>query len=246
MSSATFNEMIKIAICDDENLILVHLKELLSSLLSSIGKVPVIDCFLSGKKFLESSNNYDIVFMDIELKQENGLVILNDYKNHHNAIFIILTSHVEEMAHGYFVRAFRFLVKPIDINLLKEAVFSAIDSIKKSLKFSVTDERGNIIPIKSKDIIYFEAGDRKSGVKTMENFYIIGKTLKEIIPQLDTQFYFVHRSYIINFNFIDRINGSTISMLDGSIITVSRLKKADFNEKFYDFVRRKSWNDCTV
>lgn len=51
MSSATFNEMIKIAICDDENLILVHLKELLSSLLSSIGKVPVIDCFLSGKNF---------------------------------------------------------------------------------------------------------------------------------------------------------------------------------------------------
>lgn len=246
MSSIILNEAIKIAICDDEKIILSHLKKLVSDLISSVGKVSVIDCFLNGKSFLESTNNYDIVFMDIELKQENGLEILEHYRTHHDAIFIILTSHIEEMAHGYFVRAFRFLVKPLDINLLKEAVFSAIDSLKNSLKFAVADEHGNIIPVREKEILYFEAGDRKSGVKTMNNFYIVNKTLKEIFPLLDTQFYFVHRSYIVNFNFIDKINGLTISMLDGSIISVSRLKKADFNEKFYDFVRRKSWNDCTV
>ena len=114
---------------------------------------------------MESSTKYDLVFMDIELENENGLEVLREYRKDYDAIFIILNSHAEEMPKGYLIRAFRFLVKPINIELLKEAIFSALDTMKNTLRFPAVDEKGNTILVKAKDIIYFEAGDRKSRYK---------------------------------------------------------------------------------
>ena len=239
-------EKINIAICDDEKIIVTHLRKLVTEMLADYGKSSKIECFLTGKSFLESSTKYDLVFMDIELENENGLEVLREYRKDYDAIFIILTSHAEEMPKGYLIRAFRFLVKPINIELLKEAIFSALDTMKNTLRFPAVDEKGNTILVKAKDIIYFGAGDRKSGIKTQKGFYIIYKPLKEIFPLLDTQFYFVHRSYIINMNYIDKINGLIVYMMDDSLIKISRLKKSDFYEKFYSFIRRKSWYDDSI
>lgn len=150
------------------------------------------------------------------------------------------------MAHGYYVQAFRFLLKPINVDLFEEAFCSALENLQQSSKILVTNQRGQIIPLKIDDIIYFEAGDRKSGVRTMDNFYEIHKNLKEIFPMLDKQFYYVHRSYIVNLNYIEKIEDLKAVMSEGSIISISRLKKADFYKRFFDFVKRKSWNDHSV
>lgn len=239
MNDLSIYKKIRVAICDDEKIIALYIKKIVFEILKNLDKNPEIDVFLSGKRFLESSVEYNLVFMDIELKNENGLDILNTYRNS-NAISVILTSHAEKMSFGYHVHAFRFLLKPIEIPLLKEAIYSALDYMRQAQVFSAINEYGSIVLIKMKDIIYFEAGDKKCGLKSLDNFYMVSSSLKEISPLLDTQFYSVHRSYIINMNYVDKIEKDRVHMLDGSIIKISRLKKNEFTEKFYDFIRRKS------
>lgn len=246
MNNSMVCKGIRIAICDDDKLIAIQIKKLVNDILTKTGKEPLIEVYLSGKSFLNSKAIYDIVFMDIELNEENGLEILNKYRVDHDSLFIILTSHAEEVSRGYYVRAFRFLLKPVDIPLLKEGIYSAIDSINEESRLSVIDENGCAVPVKQKDIVYFEAGDKKSGVKTMHNFYLVNMNLKDIITLLDTEFFLVHRSYIINMNYIEKINGERLCMMDGSVISISRLKKTIFKDTFYNFIRRKSWIDSSL
>ena len=63
--------------------------------------------YLSGEELLSAGENYDIVLLDIELKNENGLEIAALLRKRSRAKIIFITSHIEEMPNGYKVKAFR-------------------------------------------------------------------------------------------------------------------------------------------
>ena len=55
---------------------------------------------------------------------------------------------------------------------------------------------------------------------------------------LSDDFYRVHRSYLINFNFITFIEKLNVQMANGDLIPISRLRKKLFDETFQSFVKR--------
>ncbi len=226
--------MIRIAICDDEKVYCKHIYSLIHQKYQDIE----INIFHSGKEFLSADNEYDIIFMDIDLKDYNGIKLLKKY-NYYSSIIIILTSHEEEALHGYYIRAFRFLLKPIDKLLFFEALSSAINELKKKNHLIVTDEHGIMSNLSLENIVYIEAGDKKTGIRTMSGFYYSNIPINQIISLLNTNFYFVHRSYVINLNYIEKINtkSRTVFMKEESIISVSRLKWKDFKPNFFEFLK---------
>lgn len=62
-------EMPKIAVCDDDKESVIRLKEMILS--AGISKE--IDCYESGEKLVESDQNYDILFLDIDMDGMNGI-----------------------------------------------------------------------------------------------------------------------------------------------------------------------------
>ncbi|MCI8580446.1 MAG: LytTR family transcriptional regulator [Dorea sp.] len=95
--------------------------------------------------------------------------------------------------------------------------------------------------IHEEEIIYVEAGDKYSGIRTSEGFYRVKYTITEMKQQLDPlDFYMPHRSYIVNMNYIDKIEEEKIYLINREKIKISRLKRKDFRTKFFDFIRRKS------
>lgn len=227
--------MIKIAICDDEKFYTDSISKLLSKKSSSFD----IDVFHSGNAFLQSKKIYDIIFMDIELPDVNGINLLR--KNHYNSIIIILTSHNEEILNGYYVNAFRFLIKPIDHYLFYEALSGAINELRKNICLECIDDNNIINKISIHDIVYAEASGKKSGIRTLKNFYYTNIQIGNLYKLLDDDFYFVHRSYIINMNYVSKIDVKkrNIQMQENSIIPVSRLKWKFFRESFYLFLKKQ-------
>ncbi len=227
--------MIKIAICDDETLY----TDRIISLLYEENVDFEIDVFSNGNDFLCAADEYNIIFMDIELPDTNGIRLLKE--NPHNGIIIILTSHEEEALNGYYIRAFRFLVKPIDTLLFHEAVSSAINELKKEVSIEVTDEQNIINKISIQNIVYAEAGDKKTGIRTLTKFYYTTTQINRLYEILNADFYFVHRSYIVNMNYVSKIDVKkrTVTMQEQSIIAVSRLKWKDFRETFYKHIKIK-------
>lgn len=228
--------MFQIAICEDEKIYSDKIKLFINEFDSMFD----IDVFSTGKSLLDSNKNYDIIFMDVELPDANGITLLKS--NPLNSIIIILTSHTEEAIRGYHVNAFRFLTKPIDHVLFHEAILSAINILKKDIHIKVLDNKSNLKKISVKNIVYAEAGDRKTGIRTINDFFYVKKPIGQIEAILSSNFYFVHRSYIVNMNYIERLDlkNRNIIMQEESVIPVSRLKWHDFKCSFFQYLRESS------
>lgn len=231
-----------IIICDDNKVECEILKGKVFQYFEKHNIEIKIDVFYSAKSILDQTEKFDIIFMDIEFEKENGLQVINEYRKDHFSINILVTSHREQMPNGYRAKAFRFLCKPINDFSLKEALDSALIELNTKKKFVVESDFGMTV-IYENEIIYIEAGDKYIGIRTKENFYRMKGTISGILKELNPfDFIIPHRTYIVNMNYISAIDNRFVYIHNGEKIKISRLKKKEFQEKFFSFIREKARN----
>lgn len=235
--------MLNIAICDDQN---VHCKITYNMIKQYEVQKDIkcnIEVYFTGEKLLNSKKKFDFIFMDIELKNENGMSISRKYSEKESGKIIILTSHAEEIAYGYKIKAYRFLVKPLVAENLFEALDSGIAELSADKKILVLDGKREIA-IRISSIMYMEAGERNIGVRTEDKFYVLHKQISNIQSDLlGQEFYMTHRSYIVNLNYVEEMGKSEILLSNGEKIKISRLKYSDLKMKYYEFIRGKMKHD---
>src|SRR5574344_1365846 len=99
----------------------------------------VIYDFTDGNKLLESNDEFDIYILDVDMPRIGGFQVASQIRQKfQDACIIFLTSHREKMQQAFKVRAFRYLIKPIDINEFKEAILAAINEIINAEKILIT------------------------------------------------------------------------------------------------------------
>lgn len=110
--------MLKIAICDDD----VKMTGVLDTVLEEIAKRNFVkidtEVFLDGgelEKAVEEKMYFDIIFLDIEMGDEDGITAARKIREtDRNVLIIYVTSHESYMQESFSVRPFRFVVKPIE------------------------------------------------------------------------------------------------------------------------------------
>lgn len=230
----------KIAICDDEEMFSSQLKEYLESYYKSMDLI--IDKFESGEEFLKRYTNmncgYDIIFLDIEMKQIDGIETAKKLRELNNDIIIIfLTSHLEFAPEGYEVNAFRFLIKPIQKEKLKNALLDVQYQIDRNKKILIKDKDREVL-LKYTDIVYIEAQNVNIKICTMNEKFLIRKTLREIEEELKGPTFFkCHRSYIVNLDFVMDYDNKIITMENKEKISLSRNKYSDFKNYMITYLR---------
>mgnify|MGYP002242258540 CR=1 FL=1 len=107
--------MLKIAICDDD----VKMTGRLDTVLEEIAKRNFVkidtEVFLDGgklEKAVEEKMYFDIIFLDIEMGDEDGITAARKIREtDRNVLIIYVTSHESYMQESFSVRPFRFVVK---------------------------------------------------------------------------------------------------------------------------------------
>lgn len=232
----------RIAICDDEILFRDKIIEYIEKTYKDIDTV--INSFSSGEEFLKHYEkgqvNYDIIFLDIEMKQLDGIKTAERIRNIDEDVPIaFLTSHDEFAPAGYEVSAFRFLTKPIQENKLIEA----IEGSKKqnsNLKRILVHQRDSDILLKVKDIMYIESHDKEIHIHTLDNnCYIERRNLNEVEKELKEEGFFrTHRGYLVNLSYVKKYDNKEITLENDERILISRLKFRKFKENLYLHIRR--------
>ena len=107
-----------IAICDDEEFYVQDISTRLDNFTQTFKDIPLdIDTFTSGKDLIKSftKKKYDLIYLDIELADSNGIDIaqyVHDIKP--NCMIIFVTSHMSYVNQSFIVNAFQFIKKPIE------------------------------------------------------------------------------------------------------------------------------------
>ena len=110
----------KIAVCDDENIVI---DDIIEKLQSRRNEYEIVR-YNSGDELLTAALDFNILFLDIEMRGLSGMETAFKLREmNYDGIIIFLTSHTEFMPDAFKVKAFRFLNKPIDIEKFNEACF---------------------------------------------------------------------------------------------------------------------------
>ena len=185
---------------------------------------------------IDNSPSSFIYFLDVDLNSDlNGFQLAQLIRTHDpNGYIIFLTGHAELtlLTFQYKVQALDYIVKG-DINLLKTKIADCFNAIHNSLnaakakinnKISI-DVGNNVIFLDFKDILFFETSgkEHKISVHTLSGQTEFYGTLKNIETTVSTDFYKVHRSYLVNTTKIKSIDKRkmVIEMINGEMCYVS-------------------------
>jgi two-component system LytT family response regulator len=191
----------------------------------------------------------DVVFLDIEMPDYNGFELLGFFREIDFDI-IFVTAYSEYAIKAFEISAVDYILKPIDIDQLKNSVEKLkqkklhsqmqeqIELLKESYKgddirkIALSMSNG-LTFVEVADIVFLEADGAyttfflKDGQKI-----VVSKKLKfyEDILSNRSFFFRTHRSYFINVNFIKKYSRSenAILMDNGTSITISRDRKQEF------------------
>ena len=242
--------MFKAILIDDESSSLNSLK---AKIVNHCPGVNIIALCNDPEKGIEAINSLkpDLVFLDIEMPVINGFTLLQQvtYRNF-ELIFVTAYDHYAIKAIRY--SALDYLLKPVEINDLKNAVNTAMEkrnSINSNAQLellldNMVSEKMKFkriaIPttlglqfIKVEDIVYLEASVNYTKFHLNNNEkYTVSKTLKEFEDMLSEEtFIRIHNSYVINKNYVEKYirgEGGEVVLSNGITLGVSKRKKSEF------------------
>ncbi len=229
-----------VAICDDEKIFREQVVECLNAYNNEI----CIYEYDDGCGLIDSKKEYDIIFLDIEMPGINGMEVAESLReNNVDSLIIFLTSHSEYVYDAFKVNAFRFLKKPIEMNTFIEAMQTAEKEISDIEKILV-NYRGVVCEVSMKDIVYIETyGEGTYIYDKHNNVYESQMPLKEWEIRLKhrSEFFRIHRTYMVSMLYINNINGNTLELLNSKYnLNVSRRKMSAFKETYMKFIKNNA------
>ena len=234
----------KIAVCDDD---LIFLQEL-SDLLSQYGSEN--NCNIEYKTFsnplelvTQKGIHYDVIFLDVFMPGMNGIQCAKDIRFYNEMVKIVfLTSSSDFAVESYMVRAYQYLLKPIQ----KENLFLTLKLLEKELKTIERDifilkSQNGIIKITLQVLEYCEVMNRKI-VFHLSNGeeYICNLRMNELEDKFKDYDMFLkpHRSFLVNMDYIQTMAPYSIVMKSGMKIPVPREKYAKIKQTYMEYIFR--------
>lgn len=236
-----------VIIIDDETGIRNNLKYQLRLLQPDITIIDEAENVQKGIALL-TKHEPDIVFLDIEMPDGTGFEVVKQCPNL-KAKVIFITAHNHYAVQAFKVSALDYLLKPIDMEDLENALQKANNALEKEnmqvkihnflenaetkQKKIVLKNADSIAVVAISDIIRLEASDNYT-IFYIQNspHMLISKTLKEYEELLEEyDFFRIHQSHLINLHFFQRYEkkeGGFVVMKDNSILPLASRKKDVF------------------
>lgn len=229
-----------IGICDDEKEICLQIRKLILAM----SPESQVTHYCSGKQFLSERQHFDILFLDIQMSDTNGMEIARTLRERkEDTVLIFVTALREYVFEAFDVSAFHYLLKP----LVKEKFSSVFqEALKEAEKRARSREETLFFQTKSRsftllknEILYVENCRRKVDIHTMHQTETIYATMAHMEELLGSGFYRCHRGYLVNMAYIAQYSADSILLHNGEIIYLSKEKYNDFVTAYMKYLRQE-------
>jgi DNA-binding LytR/AlgR family response regulator len=184
---------------------------------------------------LLNNNVIDIIFLDINMPKINGIEFLKNSKI--NASIIMTTAYTEYAVEAYGLDVLDYLVKPIAFERFLKACNKAKETEKLVKIIPETNDHffikcdNQIEKIYFNDLIYAEAMLNYVMLYTNSKKMMVYITIKSLEEQLPAEIFIkVHKSFIVNINKVDSIEGNILNIGNEKISISQNLREKVINE----------------
>lgn len=184
-------------------------------------KINIAESFEDAKlKICETE--YDLIFLDINLKGFSGFDLLQFVSTSVTLVFV--TAYSQYTIQALRAKAFDYLIKPVNPKELRQCLERILQEKKQSPKVQclVIRNRGLSKFINLSDILYIEGDGPYATIYCTDEPVKVSKTLKSILPELGDGFIRVHKSYIVNRDFVKGFKHDKVFLVNNKCLPVSR------------------------
>jgi len=194
-----------------------------------------------------SKHTIDVIMLDINMPEINGIEFLKTIKEPPHVIFT--TAHSEFAVESYEHNAIDYLIKPISFERFMKAVSKLLEVIQSEKKSSATEHHapapdqpdhiifvksnGKLIKVDITELCFVEGLRDYVCLWTEKQKIVVHGTMKHFEELLSRFPFFlrVHKSYIINLNYISEVDGNSIRIKDQSI-AIGNTYREEINKLF--------------
>lgn len=238
----------RIAICDDDVTTVSRVNELVAEYFKSKKLImPEIVTYTDGHAFLQDKIHNDIVFLDIEMPDVNGIYIGNLLsETSPRTLIFVVTSFSGYLDDTMRFHVFRYLTKPIDKNRLYNNLDDAIVELKKKerLEQRITVETDSeTIFIPCSQIIFIDTMDHRTYLHTTDDQHADLRTkltMEQWLERLPCEFFYqTHRTSIINLAFVSKYTHNTVYLDNSKYNVCLAVKKySNFSRVCLDYMEK--------
>lgn len=240
--------MLIIAVCDDNPAEGNQLVIAIEAYLQTCGREGKIFYYDSAERLnsaLESKKlSFDILFLDIVMNGMNGMTCARWIRlRDHRIKLVFVTGSTDYVYEGYEVNAAAYMVKPIHADKLGAALDKTIAQIEEAaFKESIVITGGGVTRrIPTEDILYMESKKNKVEIilaRTGETVTVYS-TLDEFAHLHPSALWIrAHKSYIVNFLYIERYAGDKFVLRADVVIPISRYYKEKARDGFFSLLHQ--------
>lgn len=233
---------IRIACCDDEKQQLELYKTMFTNIEMRQDIKLNVEYFLSVnfmlERFQSEKNPFDLVYLDMDMDEKSGLDLAKEIRQnyHSDCLILFLTNYPKYMQNSFDVRAFQYMIKPVQFDEFERKFNAARKYLEKDDKNRVVlkIDEDNVVFF-TNEIYYIEKEkSSKQFLVYLEDKCVVAKGVLSAIENqlLEQHFMRTHRSYLVNMKHIRRIQKNDLVLSNGNLVPISRRKEKELKQQF--------------
>lgn len=233
---------IRIACCDDEKQQLELYKTMFTNIEMRQDIKLNVEYFLSGnfmlERFQSEKNPFDLVYLDMDMDEKSGLDLAKEIRQnyHSDCLILFLTNYPKYMQNSFDVRAFQYMIKPVQFDEFEKKFNAARKYLEKDDKNRVVlkIDEDNVVFFTNEIYFFEKEKSSKQFLVYLEDKCVVAKGVLSAIENqlLEQHFMRTHRSYLVNMKHIRRIQKNDLVLSNGNLVPISRRKEKELKQQF--------------
>ena len=225
--------MIKFAICDDEPYMAQEIADQLASYMMETDTDYSVDCFPTGYALLKSSDEFGVIFLDIQMERPDGMETARLLRQRDSRSLLIFVTVLKDRVFDVFpLEAFDYLLKPLDRGRFRRTMDRALRWLERDGAKNLVIQRGSDCQVVLlSDILYCEVLGRKVYLHKKDGIVVdYYDRLEDLEQRVDSRFFKCHRSYLVNLDYVSGCQEGQVLLPQGKRIPVSRLRERELTQ----------------
>ncbi len=235
--------MITFAICDDEPLIAQELAGRLAECMEERAMTDYsVSCFPDGCALLEAVGSFDVIFLDIQMRQPDGMETAKLLRQRGDHSLLVFVTVLKELVFDAFqVEAYDYLLKPLDSARFRQTMDRVLRSLEQRAAEDIVIPRGTGCEVVLlADLVYCEVLGRKIYLHKSDGAVIdYYDKLEALERRVDGRFFKCHRSFLVNLDYVRGCQDGQVLLSQGERIPVSRLRERELTRALLRYMKER-------
>ncbi len=232
--------MLWIAVCDDEVMECSRMATKIRGILDEMEVPCTIRQFYSGRELLQSSETFDIIFLDIIMDGLDGMKTARLVREKaFDKLLVFISASRDYVFDAYDVEAFQYLLKPVEDKKLKSVLRKAVRKTEeRSQAFIIVSRERQKKKLFLDDIYYFEIRGRMIDAHGRGGIFSYYEQIGLLERELQGKgFVRCHKSYLVNLKYVDVYNRQELVLDNGERIAIAKRRYEAFCEAILKYMR---------